>query len=60
MIVRLLKPWKFRKVGTVLNDVPDGVANTLIKRKVVEQVQHVEQVRHVAKEQVRGRRAIGA
>lgn len=38
MIVRLLKPWKYRKVGTILNDMPDGAANVLIRRKIVEEV----------------------
>lgn len=38
MIVRLLKPWKFRKVGHVFNDMPDGAANMLIKRGFAEQV----------------------
>lgn len=38
MIVRLLKPWKFRKVGTVFNDMPDGAANMLIRRGFAEQV----------------------
>lgn len=38
MIVRLLKPWKFWKVGRVLSDCPDGAANMLIKRGVAEQV----------------------
>lgn len=38
MIVRLLKPWKFRKVGTILNEVPDGTANLLIRRGIVEVV----------------------
>lgn len=39
MIVRILKPWKMRKVGTVLNDMPDGTANLLIQRGIVERVQ---------------------
>jgi hypothetical protein len=38
MIVRLIKPWQFRKVGTVFSDMPDGAANTLIKRGVAEAV----------------------
>lgn len=38
MKVRLLKPWKYRKVGTILAEVPDGVANVLIRRKIVEVV----------------------
>jgi len=38
MIVRLLKPWKYRKVGTILNSVPDGTANLLIRRGIVEVV----------------------
>jgi hypothetical protein len=38
MIVRLLKPWKARKVGTVLSDCPDGAANVLIKRGFAELV----------------------
>lgn len=38
MIVRLLQPWKFRKVGSILSDVPDGTANMLIKRGHAEQV----------------------
>lgn len=50
MIVRLLKPWKFQKVGRVINDMPDGAANMLIKRGVAEQVKQ-------EKEQPRGRRA---
>jgi len=39
MIVRLLKPWKFRKVGHILNDMPDGAANVLIKRGFAEPIQ---------------------
>lgn len=38
MIVRLLKPWKARRVGTILADCPDGAANLLIKRGVAESV----------------------
>ena len=38
MIVRLLKPWKFRKVGHVFNDMPDGAANMLVKRGFAEVV----------------------
>jgi hypothetical protein len=38
MMVRLLKPWKARRVGTILTDVPDGAANLLIKRRIVEEV----------------------
>lgn len=38
MIVRLLKPWQFRKVGHVFNDMPDGQANMLIKRGLAEPV----------------------
>lgn len=38
MIVRLLKPWKFRKVGHVFNDMPDGAGNMLIKRGFAELV----------------------
>lgn len=36
MIVRLLKPWQFRKVGHVFTDMPDGQANALIKRGIAE------------------------
>jgi len=39
MIVRLLKPWKYRKVGQILNDMPDGAANMLIRRGFAEPVQ---------------------
>ena len=42
MRVRLLKPWRYRKVGAILNDMPDGTANVLIRRKIVEQVQPEE------------------
>jgi hypothetical protein len=38
MKVRLLKPWKFRAVGTVLSEVPDGTANLLIRRGIVVEV----------------------
>ena len=38
MIVRLLKPWKGQKVGRILNSVPDGAANLLIKRMIAEEV----------------------
>lgn len=38
MKVRLLKPWKFRTVGSVLNAVPDGTANLLIRRGLAEEV----------------------
>lgn len=38
MIVRLLKPWQFRKVGHVFNDMPDGAAHMLIKRGFAEEV----------------------
>lgn len=38
MMVRLLRPWKTRRVGFVFNDMPDGVANMLIKRNVAEEV----------------------
>ena len=39
MMVRLLKSWRYRKVGTVLNEVPDGAANLLIRRGIAEQFQ---------------------
>lgn len=39
MIVRLLKPWKGRRVGSILAECPDGVANMLLKRGLVEAVQ---------------------
>lgn len=32
MKIRLIKPWQYRKVGTIL-DPPDGVANLLITRR---------------------------
>lgn len=38
MKVRLLKPWKYQKVGKILNEMPDGAANMLIKRGFAEQV----------------------
>ena len=38
MMVRLLKPWKARRVGTILADCPDGVANMIIKRGLAEMV----------------------
>lgn len=38
MMVRLLRPWKTRRVGFVFNDMPDGVANMLIKRSWAEEV----------------------
>lgn len=41
MIVRLLKPWKARRVGTILADCPDGAANMLIKRGIAETIRHV-------------------
>jgi hypothetical protein len=37
MQVRLVKPWQFRAVGTILN-LPDGVAELLILRKTVARV----------------------
>lgn len=42
MIVRLLKPWKYRKVGTILNDMPDGAANVLIRRRFAEEVKRAD------------------
>jgi hypothetical protein len=39
MIVRLLRPWKAQRVGKILAQVPDGVANLLIKRKFAVEVQ---------------------
>lgn len=48
MIVRLLKPWKYKKPGTVLNGMPDGAANLLIHRGVCEEVKPEQ------KEQPRG------
>lgn len=51
MIVRLIKPWKYKKPGTILNGMPDGAANVLIHRGVAEEVRQVE------KEQTRGVRA---
>lgn len=38
MKVRLLRPWKFRKVGAILADCPDGTANLLIRRGHAEEV----------------------
>jgi hypothetical protein len=39
MKVRLLKNWRYRKIGTVLNEVPDGAANLLIRRGIAETVE---------------------
>lgn len=36
MRVRLLKPWKYQKVGKIIADMPDGMANVLIRRKIIE------------------------
>ena len=47
MIVRLLKPWQWRKVGTVLSDCPDGVANILIRRGVAEPVKSAKKEKAV-------------
>lgn len=44
MIVRLLRPWKTRRVGTVFSDMPDGVGNMLVKRGIGEQVKPVVKV----------------
>ena len=52
MIVRLLKPWKYRKVGTVLNDMPDGAGNMLIKRGFAEQVQPTTEAKPRPKRQI--------
>jgi hypothetical protein len=38
MIVRLLKPWKYMRTGTVLNSMPEGAANLLIRRGFGEEV----------------------
>lgn len=38
MIVRLLKPWKYKKPGTILNGVPEGAANLLMSRGICEEV----------------------
>ena len=38
MFLRLLKPWRYRKVGTIMNGVPDGVGNVLIRRGIGELV----------------------
>lgn len=51
MIVRLLKAWRYRKPGTILNEVPDGAANLLIKRGIVERVEEVKE--HKYKRSVR-------
>jgi len=36
MRVRVLKPWRGRKPGAIMPEVPDGVAELLICRGVVE------------------------
>lgn len=38
MIVRLLRPWKARRVGTIFTDMSDGVGNFLIKRGIGQEV----------------------
>lgn len=38
MMVRLLRPWKARRVGFIFNDMSDGVGNLLIKRGIGEEV----------------------
>jgi hypothetical protein len=48
MIVRLLKPWKYRKVGTILAEVPDGAANMLVRRGFAEEVLNVDLSNHAA------------
>lgn len=52
MIVRLLKPWKNWRVGTILNDMPDGQANLLIRMRKVEQVQPKPEVKERPKKQL--------
>lgn len=41
MRLRLLRPWKYRKVGTILNGVSEGAGNLLIRRGVAEQVKEL-------------------
>jgi hypothetical protein len=38
MKVRLLKSWRYRKVGTIFSEMPEGAANLLIRRGVAEAV----------------------
>ena len=37
MRVTLLKPWKWMRAGRIFNDMPDGVANMLLKRGIAKE-----------------------
>lgn len=42
MQIRILKFWNWHREGTVLESVPDGMANVLIRRGIAEQVREAD------------------